>query len=104
MEYKDVEFLTKDNVRLHAWLIMQTMDGFVDSKDLPYTVLFFHGNAGNIGHRLENFRDMYRKLRVNIFALDYRGYGDWRTARGPASSACSTTQKRRTNGLSKMLG
>ena len=45
------------------------------------TILFFHGNAGNMGFRLENLQLLYRQLntgglRVNILAVDYRGYGD----------------------------
>ena len=39
------------------------------------TWLWFHGNAGNIGHRLENLKLLHSKLAVNIFIFDYRGYG-----------------------------
>ncbi|MGD2278965.1 MAG: alpha/beta hydrolase, partial [Candidatus Omnitrophota bacterium] len=38
------------------------------------TVLFFHGNAGNISHRLEIIQ-MLHELDLNIFIIDYRGYG-----------------------------
>ncbi|MFC1699750.1 alpha/beta hydrolase, partial [Candidatus Omnitrophota bacterium] len=37
--------------------------------------LFCHGNAGNIGHRLEKAL-LLRKLKLNIFLIDYRGYGN----------------------------
>jgi pimeloyl-ACP methyl ester carboxylesterase len=37
-------------------------------------VLFCHGNAGNISHRLESIRRFYH-LGLNTFIFDYRGYG-----------------------------
>lgn len=39
------------------------------------TVLFLHGNAGNIGHRLLNVVGLYQSLHCNIVMLEYRGYG-----------------------------
>ena len=38
------------------------------------TLLFFHGNAGNIGDRLDKIR-VLKKIGWNIFIFDYRGYG-----------------------------
>jgi len=38
--------------------------------------MFFHGNAGNIGMRLPNALQMYRLLKVNVWLVEYRGYGD----------------------------
>lgn len=43
--YEDAELVTDDDVKLHAWLIKQN-----ESKTAP-TFIYFHGNAGNIGHR-----------------------------------------------------
>lgn len=37
-------------------------------------VIFFHGNAGNIGHRLEYLR-MFHDLGLATLIVDYRGYG-----------------------------
>jgi fermentation-respiration switch protein FrsA (DUF1100 family) len=37
-------------------------------------MLFFHGNAGNISHRLETIK-IYNKLGLNFLIFDYRGYG-----------------------------
>uniref|UniRef100_A0A1I8F3D5 Hydrolase_4 domain-containing protein n=1 Tax=Macrostomum lignano TaxID=282301 RepID=A0A1I8F3D5_9PLAT len=45
-----------------------------DSTRLP-TLLFLHGNAGNIGHRLPNAALLFHQCRVNLFLLEYRGYG-----------------------------
>ncbi|XP_035265406.1 protein ABHD13-like [Anguilla anguilla] len=39
------------------------------------TVIYFHGNAGNIGHRVPNALLMLVNLKVNVVLLDYRGYG-----------------------------
>ena len=38
------------------------------------TVLFFHGNAGNISHRLD-YLLMFNRLRYSTLIVDYRGYG-----------------------------
>jgi fermentation-respiration switch protein FrsA (DUF1100 family) len=37
-------------------------------------VLFFHGNAGNISHRLDSIA-VFRELGLDTFIIDYRGYG-----------------------------
>ncbi|MEK7797018.1 MAG: alpha/beta hydrolase, partial [Pseudomonadota bacterium] len=39
------------------------------------TLLFCHGNAGNISHRLESIRQ-FHQLGLNVFIFDYRGYGE----------------------------
>ncbi|MEK7364277.1 MAG: alpha/beta hydrolase, partial [candidate division NC10 bacterium] len=45
LAYQDVWFQADDGVRLHGWLIPGTR---------PTTLLWSHGNAGNISHRLDN--------------------------------------------------
>jgi fermentation-respiration switch protein FrsA (DUF1100 family) len=59
-------FMSDDNVRLHGW--------FFSTENPGGTLLWFHGNAGNITHRLDNVRRLLA-LDVNIFIFDYRGYG-----------------------------
>ena len=66
LAYEDVVFTTGDGVQLHGWFVP-------GSRDL--TFLWFHGNAGNISHRLGNLKEMHDELAVNIFIFDYRGYG-----------------------------
>ncbi|UCG51522.1 MAG: alpha/beta hydrolase [Candidatus Latescibacterota bacterium] len=66
MTYRDVFFDTEDGVRLHGWL--------VPAPEARRTVLFFHGNAGNISHRLESIQ-IFRNLGLSVFIFDYRGYG-----------------------------
>jgi fermentation-respiration switch protein FrsA (DUF1100 family) len=66
MDFEDVSFKAPDNLELNGW--------FVPAKDAAYTILFCHGNAGNISHRLEKLR-FFQELGCNVFIFDYRGYG-----------------------------
>lgn len=66
LEYEAVYFKTADNVKLSAW--------FIPAKDSKKTVLFCHGNAGNISHRLESIR-IFNNIGVSTLIFDYRGYG-----------------------------
>ena len=51
------------------------VDGwFIPAPKAWATLLFCHGNAGNISHRLESIRQ-FRQLGLNVFIFDYRGYG-----------------------------
>ena len=64
--------MCSDGVTIHAWLILQPQPA---TSTLP-TLVFFHGNAGNIGLRLPNAVQMYQHLKCNILMVEYRGYGD----------------------------
>lgn len=66
LEYEEVQLDTSDGESLHAW--------FVPESQSRGTVLLFHGNAGNISHRLEYLRMLHR-LGYSSFIFDYRGYG-----------------------------
>lgn len=66
LEYEDVYFRTADGYKLHGWFIPGPSD---------FTLLWFHGNAGNIGHRVKNIELIHRNLGANILIFDYRGYG-----------------------------
>jgi len=65
LTYSEVQFKTNDGVLLHGW--------FVPNRDGP-VLLYFHGNAGNISHRLETIH-LFHQLGLNVFIIDYRGYG-----------------------------
>ena len=67
LTFEDVFFTASDGVRLNGW--------FVSHPQATTTLLWFHGNAGNISHRLGNFRRLHDKVKSNVFAVDYRGYG-----------------------------
>lgn len=58
-----------DDVTISAWLLLQP------SSETKPTVIFFHGNAGNIGFRLPNSHQMYAQ-GYNVLQVEYRGYGD----------------------------
>jgi len=66
LEYEEVWLDTDDGENLHAW--------FVPEPQPRGTVLLFHGNAGNISHRME-YLLMLNRLGYSSFIFDYRGYG-----------------------------
>ena len=66
LAYEPVKLSTADGETLHGW--------FVPAPAAKATVLFFHGNAGNISHRME-YLLMFRRLGYDTFIFDYRGYG-----------------------------
>lgn len=66
LDYEDVTLTTADGVRLHAWL--------VKAREPRGVVLFFHGNAGNISHRLDSLAQ-FTRLGYDTLIVDYRGYG-----------------------------
>lgn len=67
LEFEDIFFTTRDGVQLNGW--------FVPHPDARSTLIWFHGNAGNISHRVENIKLLHDLVKVNIFIFDYRGYG-----------------------------
>ena len=66
LAYEEVTFVASDGVELHGW--------FVPGRSSA-TLLWFHGNAGNISHRLDNLKLLHDELGVSVFLFDYRGYG-----------------------------
>jgi len=65
MDYQDVSIETTDGVTLHGWFI---------AGRSSRVLLFFHGNAGNISHRLDSIRQ-FQDLGLSVLIIDYRGYG-----------------------------
>jgi pimeloyl-ACP methyl ester carboxylesterase len=74
MEYRTLNIRTSDACVLHGWL-MTVPGGTVKSTKAP-TIVYFHGNAGNLGLRLPLYEELYFRLGCNVIAFDYRGYGD----------------------------
>jgi fermentation-respiration switch protein FrsA (DUF1100 family) len=66
LDFEDVYFAASDGVRLNGWLVPGRSDT---------TLLWLHGNAGNIANRVDNIAEVHRALGVNVFIFDYRGYG-----------------------------
>lgn len=67
LAYESVEISTADNETLHGWFVPAPATATA-------TMLFFHGNAGNISHRME-YLLMFHRLGYNTLIFDYRGYG-----------------------------
>ena len=66
LSFEDVYFTTSDGRRLNGWYIPGAGNT---------TWLWFHGNGGDMGHRVEELALAHHTLGVNLFIFDYRGYG-----------------------------
>ena len=66
LAFRDIAFSADDGVKLHGWLIPGRR---------PTTLLYSHGNGGNITDRLSIARILSDQLGVGLFMYDYRGYG-----------------------------
>ena len=66
LEYRDVALRTDDGVELHGW--------YIPREGARQVLLFLHGNAGNVSHRRESI-DIFHRLGLDVFIIDYRGYG-----------------------------
>ena len=66
LAFEDAYISTADGQRLHAW--------FVPHPAAAATVLFLHGNAGNIADRPLTLTRLH-ELKLNVLMLEYRGYG-----------------------------
>jgi len=64
--YENVTLDTPDGERLHGW--------YVPAENPKGVLLFLHGNAGNISHRLASI-EIFHQLDLSTFIIDYRGYG-----------------------------
>ena len=68
--FEDVFFNAGDGTRLNGWFFPAN----TNSPQRHLAVLFCHGNAGNISHRLDTCAALLA-TGVNVFVFDYRGYG-----------------------------
>jgi len=71
LQYENVFIRSHDGTQLHVQFIGQPPHLRITAP----TFVFFHGNAGNIGHRLPNAQLLYNSCNVNILMVEYRGYG-----------------------------
>ena len=67
LEYEDIWLDTDEDARIHGWYVRAAIPS-------SRTVLFLHGNAGNISHRIYTV-SLWHQLGFNCFLIDYRGYG-----------------------------
>ncbi|KAG6370603.1 hypothetical protein JVT61DRAFT_11222 [Boletus reticuloceps] len=90
MVYEDLALRTEDGITLRSYLLMQRkeishthalqVDWTDDQSNEDFaatrpTVIMFHGNGGNHGHRIPLARIFFVKMRCNVLMLSYRGYG-----------------------------
>jgi fermentation-respiration switch protein FrsA (DUF1100 family) len=66
LDYENISLITSDQVKLHGW--------FIPAKQEKGVLLFLHGNAGNISHRLDSL-EIFHDLGLSTLIIDYRGYG-----------------------------
>jgi len=66
LAYEDVLLETGNGAALHGW--------YLPGRDDARTLLFLHGNAGNISHRLDSLR-VFNELGLNVLIIDYSGFG-----------------------------
>jgi len=66
LAFEDVELTAGDGIRIHGW--------YIPHPDAAHTLLFLHGNAGNISHRGDSIA-IFHRLGLSILIIDYRGYG-----------------------------
>jgi fermentation-respiration switch protein FrsA (DUF1100 family) len=57
---------TEDKISLQSY--------FIHSKHSDKVIIYFHGNAGNIGHRLPDLLKL-SSFGLNVLGVSYRGYG-----------------------------
>ncbi|MDZ7838588.1 MAG: alpha/beta hydrolase [Actinomycetota bacterium] len=66
LDFQDIYFWSGGDIKLHGW--------FVPCTNSDKTILVFHGNGGNISHRLQLIRILH-SIGLSVFIIDYRGYG-----------------------------
>ncbi len=67
LAFDDLRIKTSDGETIAGW--------YVPAEGAQRCILFCHGNAGNIGGRVERVGELYR-LGFCVLMFDYRGYGD----------------------------
>ena len=66
LPFDEISFAASDGVKLHGWFV---------PGPRPTTLLWLHGNAGNISHRVDQLRLLHDYVGASILLFDYRGYG-----------------------------
>ncbi len=69
LDFQDVFINVGQDETIHGWYFPHPQN-----RDTAKTVLFCHGNGGNISHRLETVIFLLQR-GVNVMMFDYRGYG-----------------------------
>ncbi|MHC4069293.1 MAG: alpha/beta hydrolase [Planctomycetota bacterium] len=67
LDFEKVTYKSEDGLNISAW--------YVPADNSRLTILFCHGNGGNMMHRLDSI-NIFNNLGLNCFLFDYRGYGN----------------------------
>ncbi|MDD5731081.1 MAG: alpha/beta hydrolase [Candidatus Omnitrophica bacterium] len=66
LAFEEINLAAKPGLSVNSW--------FIPAPGAKFTVLFCHGNAGNIGTRIDKIR-IFHNMGLNFFIFDYDGYG-----------------------------
>lgn len=66
LAYEEMFIEVTEGNSIHAW--------FIPAEEKKGVVLFCHGNAGNISHRLQTI-EILHNLNMSVMIFDYQGYG-----------------------------
>lgn len=66
LQFEDLYIKTSDSIQINAW--------YIPAEKKDKVILFCHGNAGNISHRLFSIKQ-FHDLGYGVLIFDYRGYG-----------------------------
>ena len=66
LEFEELTLTASDGVKIFGW--------YIPAKADKGTVIFCHGNAGNISGRLPTI-GLFHAIGMNVMIFDYRGYG-----------------------------
>ena len=67
LPFEDAWFQAPDGTKLHGW--------YVPREKPCATILFCHGNAGNVTHRADILDNLHGAVGASVLIFDYRGYG-----------------------------
>ncbi|KAK3117669.1 bem46 protein, variant [Teratosphaeriaceae sp. CCFEE 6253] len=69
--YEELTLPTPDGEQLSAFLVRPDNS----AKARPVAIIAFHGNAGNVGHRLPIAKVLANDVHCTTLMVEYRGYG-----------------------------
>eukprot|EP00808_Paulinella_micropora_P029056 g75988.t1 len=72
LPFEEHYLTTEDEVKIHCFFVLQPKE----KRETAPNIVFLHGNAGNIGFRLQNCQDLHRLVGCNVLLIEYRGYGN----------------------------
>ena len=77
-EIEEAQFPSADGNSIGAW--------WLPCPGSQRTALYFHGNAGNLSHRLGSMKKLKNQLNCAVLILDYPGYG--KSSGSPTERGC----------------